>query len=195
MRPSGPLTKEQLYERALAIVDEDGLEALSMRRLASEVGVKAPSLYNHVSSKEDLLDGALELMRSEVRPPEPLPEDWMTVMETILAEYRRVLAAHPNMMPLAGRRLPGGGQSGLAYLADQGFKPDQAVELWQSLVSVVVGFSTFSSGYTPTDTRELPEELAERVGEWRDKTCTTALRLIMEGYDVLLRSAPTRAST
>lgn len=189
MRPSGPLTKEQLYERALAIVDDEGLESLSMRRLAADVGVKAPSLYNHVSSKEDLIDGMLGLMRSEIRLPEPLPEDWMTLMEAILLEYLRVLAAHPNMMPLAGRRLPGRDQSGLAYLGEQGFTPDQAVELWQSLVALVVGFSTFSSGHTPTDTRELPDELGRRAGEWHDETCTKALRLIMEAYDTRRTSA------
>lgn len=164
------------------MVDEEGLAALSMRRLAAAVGVKAPSLYNHVTSKEDLLDGVVGLMRSEIRLPDPVPEDWMDLMEEILTAYRRVLAAHPNMMPLAGRRLDGGDRSGLAYLVDQGFSPDQAVELWQSLVALTVGFSMFSSGYAATGNRDLPEDVATRVEEWRDETFSKTLRMVMAAY-------------
>jgi AcrR family transcriptional regulator len=175
------LTKDRLYARALAIVDEEGLEALTMRRLAQDVGVKAASLYNHVPSKEALLDGALALMRSEMRLPEPLPDDWMDLMEAIFSAYRQVLAAHPNMMPFAGRRLEG--DSGLAFLRERGFERDQAVELWQSLVALVVGFSVMSSGLMETETRGLASEFIERVTEWRDETCTKTLQMIMRGYD------------
>jgi len=59
-----------------------------MRRLARHVGVKAPSLYNHVPSKQALIDGALSRMRSEMRLPDPLPEEWMSAMEAVLSEYR-----------------------------------------------------------------------------------------------------------
>jgi len=185
-RSGSTLTSEHLYERALAIVDEDGLEALTMRRLAADVGVQAPSLYNHVASKEDLLDGALALMRSEVQAPVPLPEDWKDLMEALLTEYRRVLTAHPNMMPLAARRLRGDEESGLNYLADQGFSTDEAVELWQSLVALVVGFSMFSSGYARTDSTGLRDEFEDRATEWREATCTRALRTIMDGYQAEL---------
>jgi AcrR family transcriptional regulator len=183
-RRRGALTKDELYERALAIVDEEGLAALTMRRLAQDVGVKAPSLYNHVPNKEALLDGALSRMRSELRLPDPPPDDWMTLLGLIFGEYRRVLAAHPNMMPLAGRRLDDGSDSGLAFLTEQGFSRELAVELWQSLVALVVGFSMFSSGYTETGTRGLSPEFEERATEWRDDTCARTLQMIMEAYDV-----------
>jgi len=88
VRPRGreTLTKDESYARALAIVDEEGLAALTMRRLACDVGVKAPSLYNHVPSKEALIDGMLALMRSEVRLPDPPPGDWMELTELIFRE-------------------------------------------------------------------------------------------------------------
>ncbi len=88
VRPRGKetLTKDESYARALAIVDEEGLAALTMRRLACDVGVKAPSLYNHVPSKEALIDGMLALMRSEVRLPDPPPGDWMELTELIFRE-------------------------------------------------------------------------------------------------------------
>lgn len=182
-RPGKALTRDELFERALAIVDREGLEALTMRRLAADVGVKAPSLYNHVSGKDELLEGALARMRAEMRLPDPLPKDWRELIASIFLAYRRVLAAHPHLMPLAGRRLEGEGDSGLAFLLEQGLSRDQAVELWQSLAAVVVGFSMFSSGNAATGTEGLSEEFRRRVTDWREETCAKALRAIIEAYD------------
>jgi AcrR family transcriptional regulator len=181
-RAGQALTRERLFEHALAIVDEDGLEALTMRRLADDVGVKAPSLYNHVRGKEELIEGALALMRSEMRLPDPPPEDWKELIEAIFLAYRRVLVAHPHMMPLAGRRLEGEGASGLAFLAEQGFDRDEAVELWQSLAAVVVGFSMFGSDAAKTGTEGLSPEFRERVTDWREETCAKALRALLKAY-------------
>jgi len=182
-RREAPLTKDELYERALAIVDRFGLEALTMRRLAEDAGVEAASLYHHVPNKEALLDGALIRMRTEMRLPDPMPEDWMDLMEAIFAEYRRVLTAHPNLLPLAGRRVEGDPNSGLLFLVQQGLSDDDAVDLWQSMIAFVVGFSVFSSPYANSDTSDLPPELAERMSQWRDKTCTRSLRMLLEAYD------------
>lgn len=182
-RASRPLTRELLFERALAIVDTEGLDALTMRRLAADVGVKAPSLYNHVTGKDDLIEGALHVMRSEFRPPSPAPDGWKALLAAIFSEYRRVLAGHPNMMALAGRRLQGERDSGLEFLVAQGFTSEQAVELWQSLLAVVVGFSMFTSGYAQTDITGLPDELAARAHQWRDQTCPQALLAIMAAYE------------
>lgn len=183
MRPAQPLTRQRMFERALAIVDADGLDALTMRRLAAELGVQAPSLYNHVAGKDDLLDGALRVMRAEFRLPAPAPGDWKLLMAAIFTEYRRVLSAHPNMMPLAGRRLSGEGDSGLEYLTGLGFSVDEAVEMWQSLLALTAGFSLFASGHTATDTRGLSAPLRERAAQWRDETFHQALLALMERYE------------
>lgn len=182
-RPSRPLTRDHLYKRALAIVDAEGLDALTMRRLAADVGVQAPSLYNHVTGKDDLVDGALRVMRAEFRPPSPVPEDWKLLMAAVFIEYRRVLAAHPNMTPLAGRRLPGENESGLEYLTRQGFSAEESVEIWQSLLALTAGFSLFSSGYAATDTSGLPDPLKARAAQWRDETFLRALLAVMEHFD------------
>ncbi len=196
-RAGRPLTREILFERALAIVDYEGLEALTMRRLAADVGVRAPSLYNHVSGKEDLLEGALAVMRSEVRPPPShRPGDWKEPLAAIFSEYRRVLSSHPNMMPFAGHRLHGEGQSGIEFIMAQGFTSRQAVELWQSLLAVAVGFSMFTSGYATTDAAGLPPELDERTRVWNDETCHLALVSLMDTYDSLRESdGRSRSST
>ncbi len=182
-RRETPLTRDEIFASALGIADTEGLGALTMRRLADEVGVEAASLYHHVPNKDALLDGVMVKMRSEMRIPDVLPEDWRDLMEAIFAEWRRVLAAHPNLMSLAGRRVETDPDSGLVFLTQLGFSDDAAVELWQSMISLTVGFSTFSSQFAESDTFDLPAGLAERMSDWRDETYLRTLRMIIEGYD------------
>lgn len=178
-----PLTKDELFTAALAIADAEGLEALSMRRLAAEVGVEAASLYHHLPNKDALLSGVIVKMRSEMRIPDPLPEDWRELLLAIFAEYRRVLAAHPNLTPLAGRRVETDPDSGLVFLTQLGFSDDDAVELWQSMIALAVGFSIFGSAYAESDVSDLPSGLAERMSDWRDETCVRSLRMLIDAYD------------
>lgn len=181
-RRSAPLTRDELFARALQIADAEGLEALTMRRLASDVGVEAASLYHHVPNKDALFDGIVVKMRAEMHIPFPLPEDWADLMAAIFAEYRRVLAAHPNLVSLAGRRVETDPDSGLVFLTQIGFSEEDAIELWQSMIAFVVGFSMFSSSATESDVSDLPGPLARRMSEWRDDTCTRTLRVILQGY-------------
>jgi TetR/AcrR family tetracycline transcriptional repressor len=181
-RRERPLTREELLDAALGIVDSEGLAALTMRRLAAAVGVEAMSIYYHVPHKEALLDGVVERMRSEMRLPPTEPDDWADALEAIFVEYRRVLVAHPNMLPLAARRTRGAGASGLEYLIGQGVPPDDAVELYQSLVAFTIGYSVLSAALVEAEWAGLPEALAERLGEWRDTTFRRTLRIVMDGY-------------
>lgn len=181
-RRERPLTRDELLDAALGIVDSEGLAALTMRRLAAAVGVEAMSLYYHVPHKEALLDGTLERMRLEMRLPETAPDDWADALEAVFVEYRRVLAAHPNMLPLAARRTDRTGASGLLYLIDQGVATDDAVELYQSLVAFTVGYSVLSSPLVETAWAGLPEALGQRLREWRDATFRRTLRIVMDGY-------------
>lgn len=182
-RRTEPLTADEIFERALMLVDEEGLEALTMRRIAEEVGVEAASLYHHVANKDALIDGMLVRMRSEVRLPEPLPEDWIEIFQAVFAEYRRVLTAHPHLVIYAGRRVESDPQpSGLDALTELGFSDEDAVSLWQSMLAFSAGFSLFGSSHAETDTSELAPGLAKRMSEWSDDTCTLTLRIILEGY-------------
>jgi TetR/AcrR family transcriptional regulator, tetracycline repressor protein len=186
-RRKAPLTRDELFETALRLVDQEGLGALTMRRLACEVGVEAASLYHHVPNKEALIDGVLVRMRSEVRLPDPLPTDWIEIFQVIFVEYRRVLTAHPNLIQYAGRRVESDPEmSGLESLVQMGFAEDDAVGLWQSLIAFSVGFSVFSSSHAETDTAELPSDLALLMAQWRDETFSQTLRIILEGYAVRL---------
>lgn len=178
-----PLSKEELFDKALSIADSEGLKGLTMRRLAAEVGVEAASLYHHIPNKDALLDGVLVRMRTEIRIPDPIPEDWRDLMQAIFAEYGRVLAAHPNLVTLAGRRVESDPDSGLVFLTQIGFADDLAVELWQSMIACTVGFAMFSSAAAASDTWDLPSDLAARMAEWREETRTKTLRAVIDFYD------------
>ncbi|HYX80001.1 MAG TPA: TetR family transcriptional regulator, partial [Actinomycetota bacterium] len=72
-----PLSRTRIVGAALEVMDAEGLEAVTMRRIGRELGVEAMSLYNHVRDKDDLLEGVIEEVLSEFRY-EPEGEDWLT---------------------------------------------------------------------------------------------------------------------
>jgi len=97
-----PLSRERIIRAALRVMDEEGLEAVSMRRIGRELGVEAMSLYNHVRDKEDILDSLCEEVLTEFRIPEA--EDWAEAARLGAGEYRRLLLAHPNVLTLMTER-------------------------------------------------------------------------------------------
>lgn len=99
-RPSRPmLTRDGIMQAALALVDEEGAEALSTTRLAARLGVKGPSLYNYVSSRAEIVDGVSELIVAEM-DLDPTIRPWTTALDSWARAYRATFAAHPNMVPL-----------------------------------------------------------------------------------------------
>jgi AcrR family transcriptional regulator len=99
VRSREPLTRERVIEAALRVMDEEGLEAVSMRRVAREVGVEAMSLYHHVEDKEDLLDGVCESVMAEFVFPAP-SQDWRENCRRGARAWRQLLRRHPNVMRL-----------------------------------------------------------------------------------------------
>jgi AcrR family transcriptional regulator len=99
VRNREPLTRERVVEAALRVMDQEGLEAVSMRRVAREVGVEAMSLYHHVEDKEDLLDGICEHVMAGFEFPDPV-EDWAENCRRGARAWRRLLQAHPAVMRL-----------------------------------------------------------------------------------------------
>jgi AcrR family transcriptional regulator len=98
-RPTTPrLSPERIRRVGLEIIDTDGLDALSMRRLADRLGVRAASLYNHVSTKEDLLHEIADSVTADVDVT-GFEVDWPTGLRTWARSYRAALIAHPNLVP------------------------------------------------------------------------------------------------
>jgi AcrR family transcriptional regulator len=89
-----PLTRDRVLRAAVALADEGGVEALSMRNLARGLGVVPMALYKHVANKDELLDGMIDLVVGEIDPP--LSEtDWKTAVRERILLARRALLRHP----------------------------------------------------------------------------------------------------
>jgi AcrR family transcriptional regulator len=103
-RPHVPiLSRERIRASALGLVDRDGLDGLSMRKLAAELGVRAASLYSHYATKDRLLDDiANELVEQRIDVT-GFGEGWRPGLAVWARSYRAALAAHPNMVPLIAK--------------------------------------------------------------------------------------------
>ena len=144
--PSLPLSRERVLQAALRLADEAGIEALSMRRLAQGLGVKAMSLYNHVANKDDILDGLVDLVIGEIELPSPSP-DWKTAMRRRAASAHAVLLRHPwatmaivsrvNVGPAMLRYV----EATLGCLREAGFSLEMADHGWNAIDSHIYGFT------------------------------------------------------
>src|SRR5918992_464551 len=127
--PRAPLTKERVLEAAIALADEGGIKALSMRKLAQELGVEAMSLYNHVANKDDILDGIVELVAGEIDLASD-EADWKTGMRRRLVSAHEVLSRHSwaSALWMSGQTFGparmGFADSMLSGLREGGFSPD-----------------------------------------------------------------------
>jgi AcrR family transcriptional regulator len=94
-KPGKPrtLTRDRVLRAAVALADDQGLEELTMRSLAKDLGVEAMSLYNHVANKGDLLDGMIELVFSEIEPP-AMGGDWKAELRRRAVSTRAALLRH-----------------------------------------------------------------------------------------------------
>jgi len=106
MSPIGarePLTRERVIRTALALAEQHGLDALSMRRIGQELGVEAMSLYNHVDGKEAILDGIVQIVFEEIELPAP-GDAWKEGMRRRARSAREVLLRHPWALGLLEAR-------------------------------------------------------------------------------------------
>src|SRR3954465_431343 len=93
------LTRDTILASALRIVDADGRDALTMRRLATELDVEAASLYTHVRNKDDVVDGMVDVVLATVPMPEA-GQAWRDALVDGFRGYRGALIAHPVLVPL-----------------------------------------------------------------------------------------------
>jgi AcrR family transcriptional regulator len=96
---SGPLTRERVLACALEIVDRDGVEALSMRRLGQSLDRDPMALYRHAANKAALLDGVVELVLDQLTV-DTAATDWIGELRAVARAYRRLAVAHPHVVPL-----------------------------------------------------------------------------------------------
>jgi TetR/AcrR family tetracycline transcriptional repressor len=106
-RPRVPLiSRRKALEAALEIIDNDGLKALSIRRLGEVLNVNGASLYHHFKNKDDILVGVTQLALAEVTAPHFESDRWRVWLPLNAYRTRHALIAHPNLIPLMLRRVP-----------------------------------------------------------------------------------------
>ena len=143
--PRVPLNRDRVVRTAVAFADEHGIEALSMRKLGEAVGVEAMSLYNHITGKEDLLDGMIDLVFSEIELP--AGEDWKRAMRQRAISVRGVLSRHRWAVGLMeSRTSPGPAtlrhhDAVLGCLRNAGFSLELAAHAYAALDSYSYGFA------------------------------------------------------
>ena len=167
-RERTPLNRERVLRAAVALADEHGLEALSMRRLGQELGVEAMSLYNHVASKGDLLDGIANLVLGEIELP-PEGRGWKAALRESAVSAHQVLRRHGWACGLAmspERHLPVRIETmewTLRQLREAGFSAELTYHAYHALDSHVLGFTLWELGHSFVSD-DLPALVADFFG-------------------------------
>ena len=156
-RPRGSLTRELIIKEALALLEEHGPGALSMRRLADRLGVAPNALYTHVRGKTDLIDGLIDQVYAGLElHPDP-SGDWAQQLTTLSQELRKHLLAHPAVVPYALQQ-PGLGPHSLRLgeaiynvLRPAGFSDQAVVGTVYALLTYILGFVALEIPRAGTD--------------------------------------------
>ena len=162
-----PLSRARVLRAAFDLTDKEGVEALSMRKLAQELGVEAMSLYRHVRNKGDIVDGMVDLVFAEIGLP-AMDVDWKTAMRRRAISAREVLARHPWAIGLMeSRSTPGPAtlqhhDAVLACLRNEGFSIALAAHAYSVLDSYIYGFA-LQQASLPFQTSEEAVEVADGI--------------------------------
>ena len=164
-----PLSRERILGAALELVDEQGIDALSMRKLGQSLGYEAMSLYNHVANKDDLLNGILDLVLAEMEPPDP--DGGLPRIRASAISAHEALKRHPwaatMLMSAAGIR-PARIQymeALLASLRGAGLSAENTYHAYHVLDAHIIGFSLWASthGKMPSDVGDVREFLNRMI--------------------------------
>src|SRR5258708_20310216 len=152
----GLLSRDRILRTAIRLADDSGLESLTMRKLGQTLGVEAMSLYNHVANKDDVLDGMLDLVLSEIDLSPDL-DDPDAALRTAVISAHETLMRHPwacglILSPSPVRVFPARlryMESLLERLADACFSVIQTYHGYHALDSHILGFTLWALGHTP----------------------------------------------
>jgi AcrR family transcriptional regulator len=156
-----PLSRERILAAALELADEQGIEALSMRKLAQSLGYEAMSLYNHVANKDDLLDGILDLVLAEMEPPDP--DGGLAAIRSSSLAAHEALRKHPwaagllmtptHIRPARLEYM----NALLGALRSAGFSAETTYHAYHVLDAHIIGFTLWASthGSVPVDVEDV----------------------------------------
>ncbi|WP_223182871.1 MULTISPECIES: TetR/AcrR family transcriptional regulator [unclassified Streptomyces] len=201
-RPRKPLlSRDLIVAKASALVDAEGLDALSTRRLAAELGVSGPSLYNHFRTKDEILDAVADAVSAKVDLSmfdEADDRDWLTALRDWAVSYRAALADHPHIVPVLAQG-PGRRPAGLRVadavfgaMVRAGWPPAQATSIGALMRYFVTGsaLGSFARGFVDDETAYDPASYphlgqAHLLAEHRQKVdegaFATGLKALLDG--------------
>lgn len=143
------LTRDQIVETALTLMDEHGQEWLTMRRLADRLGVAAPTLYWHVGNRGELIDAAVDLALGGGEIAASDDPDWRVRVATFMHDLRSRLTAHPCVTDLTRRRYPASVQAmtvrAVEVAASTGLPAETTAELARLMIWQITGFTTLEN--------------------------------------------------
>jgi AcrR family transcriptional regulator len=191
--PRTPLNKERVLLAAVAFADENGIGSLSMRKLGEALGVEAMSLYNHVANKDELLDGMVDLVFSEIDLPSG-GDDWKVAMRRRAISAREVLSRHRWAIGLMESRTSPGPSTlrhhdaVIGNLREAGFSIEMAAHAYSVLDSYIYGFA-LQEASLPFHTSEETAEVAQSImaqfpaDEYPHLSELTIEHVLKPGYD------------
>ncbi|KRE54047.1 TetR/AcrR family transcriptional regulator [Phycicoccus sp. Soil748] len=172
-----PLTRRLVLNTAISLMDAEGAQQLTMRRLGEALGVEAMSLYHHVNGREDLLEGVVDLLVDQIRVQ---PEDtgtrhtgWQAVLQLLAHQVRDLAVAHPKIFPLIATRHPAAPwlrpplrslrvvEDFLESLTSLGFSGAQAARVYRAFTSFLLGHLLLEAASAGAETSPVEEPLDE----------------------------------
>ena len=189
----GRLSRDRVLAAAVALADAGGLESLTMRRLGEDLGVEAMSLYKHVTNKDDLVDGMVDLVFAEIELPPPGAE-WRTAMRERAVSVRSALIRHPWATALMqSRTAPGPAtlhhhDTVIGTLRGAGFYVGLTAHAFSALDAYVYGFA-LQQRSLPFDTLVEAQEVGRQMfarmppGAYPHLTEMTVQHILQPGYD------------
>jgi AcrR family transcriptional regulator len=190
-RERAPLSRERILRGAVAVADAAGIGALTMRSLARELGVKPMSLYHYVTSKDEILDGIVDLVFTEIDLPEP-GGDWKPQLHRRAISARQALRRHPWAIGLMESRAnPGPAtlrhhDATLGTLRAAGFPVAMTAHAYALLDSYTYGFALQEAAlpFNPQTVAEVTGPITEQIASEYPHLAEMATEHILQpGYD------------
>jgi len=186
-----PVTRDRVLDAAFALADEAGLGAVSMRRIGKQLGVEGMALYNHVAGKDDILDGIVERVLTEIPLPQP-DVDWRDAMRARAEAARSVFLRHPWAVGLLETRSANSSPARLQYfdavlgcLRGAGFDATLAMRAFSTLDSYIYG-AILQEVTLPFDTPdsldEIGDDLLAQMGDAYPHLTEATLRAMADGW-------------
>jgi TetR/AcrR family tetracycline transcriptional repressor len=154
---SSTLSREAILTAALALVDKDGIEALTMRKLAARLHVDPMSIYHHVPNKAALISGLVRVVFAEMALPDPAAGAWQERVRAWARAYRDVAFAHPHLVLQIVTDAAAASEAAIliseplyAALVDAGLDPAAVVDAAGTLVEFVHGYALGAAPSPPT---------------------------------------------